>query len=58
MTLTIFCCIAWGFLFILDIMGLVFGKQTQMPTIRLIIAEGVVFLLYLTACMSKNDLIF
>lgn len=53
MTLTIFCCIAWGFLFILDIMGLVFGKQTQMPTIRLIIAEGIVFLLYLTACISK-----
>ena len=53
MTLTIFCCIAWGFLFILDIMGLVFGKQTQMPTIRLIIAEGVVFLLYLVACIPE-----
>ena len=51
MTLTIFCCVVWGFLFILDIMGLVFGKQTQMPTIRLIITEGVVFLLYLAACM-------
>ena len=53
MTLTIFFFFSWGFLFILDIIGLVFGKQTQMPTIRLIIAEGVVFLLYLVACIPE-----
>lgn len=53
-SLSLVCCIAWGLLTAVDAVAWIAFKKSEMPTFRLIVAELLVFLLYLTAYMTTN----